>query len=252
MTGSKRFILGFALILILLMGGFLGFMKSRQGLLEPGVKVGPVSVIGETGKEVASQGVLIPEKVLDGVSSFNGPIANVELTGLPLDTTFGRRLFMFPDGFACQISVLLMGNDRTSIHQPQFCLVGQGWNITNTEQVSLRIDRPKPYDLPVMKLTSSKRFEQDGRAMVTNSIYIYWFVAKDRLCTGQFDRMWSTVNTIARTGKLERWAYVSYFAPCLPGQEQATFERLTRIINASMPEFQITTGSLSATPVPGV
>jgi len=42
------------------------------------------------------------------------------------------------------------------------------------------------------------------------------------------------------TGVLQRWAYVTYFAVCLPGQEQATFERLEKIIASSVPEFQLT------------
>jgi hypothetical protein len=38
---------------------------------------------------------------------------------------------------------------------------------------------------------------------------------------------------------LQRWAYVSYFAICSPGQEDATFERMSRLIEESVPEFQL-------------
>ena len=41
-----------------------------------------------------------------------------------------------------------------------------------------------------------------------------------------------------RHGVLQRWAYVSYFAYCWPGQEDATFARMKQLIAASVPEFQ--------------
>ena len=44
---------------------------------------------------------------------------------------------------------------------------------------------------------------------------------------------------LVRTGELQRWAYVSYFSVCLPGQEAAVLERMRRLIAAGVPEFQI-------------
>jgi len=38
---------------------------------------------------------------------------------------------------------------------------------------------------------------------------------------------------------LQRWAYVSYFTACLPGQEDATFARMKALITASVPEIQL-------------
>jgi hypothetical protein len=42
-----------------------------------------------------------------------------------------------------------------------------------------------------------------------------------------------------RTGVLQRWASISYFAECAPGHEDATFERMKKFIVASAPEFQL-------------
>jgi hypothetical protein len=44
---------------------------------------------------------------------------------------------------------------------------------------------------------------------------------------------------LLRTGVLQRWAYVSYFSACEPGQEDATFARMEKLIAASVPEFQL-------------
>jgi hypothetical protein len=42
-----------------------------------------------------------------------------------------------------------------------------------------------------------------------------------------------------RTGVLQRWAYLSYFAVCAPGQEDAAFERMKNLIVHSVPEYQL-------------
>jgi hypothetical protein len=44
---------------------------------------------------------------------------------------------------------------------------------------------------------------------------------------------------LLRTGVLQRWAYVSYFSVCEPGQEDATFARMEKLIAASVPAFQL-------------
>jgi hypothetical protein len=41
---------------------------------------------------------------------------------------------------------------------------------------------------------------------------------------------------------LQRWAYVSYFSICTPGQEDAAFERMNKLIAASVPEYQLPPG----------
>jgi len=47
---------------------------------------------------------------------------------------------------------------------------------------------------------------------------------------------------LVRTGTLQRWAYVSCFSMCYPGQEQATYGRVKELITAAVPAFQLTTG----------
>jgi hypothetical protein len=67
-------------------------------------------------------------------------------------------------------------------------------------------------------------------------------VADNLLSAGAsgFERMWWMARERLRTGVLQRWAYVSYFAPCAPGQEDATFERMKKLITSTVPGFQLT------------
>jgi hypothetical protein len=104
------------------------------------------------------------------------------------------------------------------------------------------IKRPISYDLPIVKLIATKQTELDGQRMIARGVYVYWYVADDALSASAsgFQRMWWMTWNLVRTGVLQRWAYVSYFAACAPGQEDATFERIKQLIAASVPEFQLT------------
>lgn len=241
MKNSKWLPFSIAMGVIVLMAGLLVTIKGRQVLGAPGVKVVQAPIYDPEGKVAGKQSVGLPEN-LPGAQSMALPITRDELTGLPKDTTFGRRAYQLVDGFLSEITVVLMGTDRSSIHQPQFCLVGQGWSITTNEVVTVRMDRPICYDLRVNKLTASRVVNNQGKTEVQHGLYVYWFVTKDKLSTGQGDRMWSMAKSLIFERILERWAYVSCFAICQPGQEDATFGHLAKLINLSVPEFQLTTG----------
>jgi hypothetical protein len=158
------------------------------------------------------------------------------MDSLPKDTTFGRRFYTNID---VQLSVVLMGTDHTSIHQPQYCLYAQDWNVLNAERITLPMQRPFA-DIPAYRLTASQRLQKSGQMI--ECLYVYWFVSGNNITAEEGSRLWSMWKTVLREGKMERWAYISYFATCLPGQEQATFERLEKFIRASAPEFQLVTG----------
>jgi hypothetical protein len=81
----------------------------------------------------------MPERVPGYTSKF-ASITEHELEVLPLDTNFGRRSYATTDGsFTAQASVVLMGTDRTSIHQPEFCLNSQGWTIQQKKVEQIHI-----------------------------------------------------------------------------------------------------------------
>jgi hypothetical protein len=77
---------------------------------------------------------------------------------------------------------------------------------------------------------------------MARGVYVYWYVADNMISAGTsgFQRMWWMARERLRTGVLQRWAYVTYFSACPPGQEEATFERMKKLIAATVPEFQLT------------
>jgi hypothetical protein len=206
-------------------------LRANQKLGQPGVKTAPLA----NGHNLE---VLLPERVLDFTSE---PIETpkVVIDYLPKDTSYGQRRYLGPDGFWVSANVVLMGADRTSIHKPEFCLPGQGWRIDEKSKVNVPIDGPRPYQLPVMKWVMTNFLETEaGQKKEFRGLYVFWFVADGEQTANANQRMWWMARDLLRTGVLQRWAYVSYFAVCTPGQEEPAFERMKKLIAASVPEFQ--------------
>jgi len=241
------------IVLILTAGAaaFLATQRSRQRLGQPGVKVVAQPVYGlnsrgpGTNREpfiARTNSVYLPEAVLD-YRSEPAPIPQLVLETLPADTLFGHRVYQRDDGLVVDCQVVLMGADRSSIHQPQHCLAGNGLEIMSKERGSIPMAKPYPYDLQVMKLKlRGEKALPDGTRQPVGGVFVYWYVADEQLTADHGRRMWLTARDVLTTGVLQRWAYVIFYAACPLGQEEETYERLKEFVVESVPEFQLAHG----------
>jgi hypothetical protein len=235
MKKSQWLVLLIVMVLIAGTAGALTWFKKYQKLGKPGIKA--TAIPGSVMMKID-----LPERVLDFAST-NVPEPEVVLGYLPKDTSYAERIYTAPDGFWVQNTVILMGADRTSIHRPEFCLPGQGFQINSKTVVHIPIERPHPYELPVMKWVISKSVQAyDGQKQNVSGLYVFWFVADNERSTGIVPMQLQMMRDQLLTGVLQRWAYISYFAICEPGQENAAFERVKKLIAASVPEFQLVPG----------
>jgi hypothetical protein len=229
-------------MLMAVSAGALQYRQSHQKLGVPGVKVVQQPVYDPDGQVVADNSVALPERVLN-FESEPIPMERKVLDWLPKDTTYGQRSYKAADGFRTQMTAVLMGADRTSIHDPRYCLPGNGWKIEQIEVDSIPVDKPHAYQLPVQKLTVSRSdVAPDGSPILVRGIYVYWFVAENRVTAQHGQRMIEMGLDMLRTGVLQRWAYISCFSACAPGREEATYGRVKDLITATVPAFQLTTG----------
>ena len=189
-------------------------LKAHQRLGDPGVKTRPDPV----GKNLE---ILMPETAPGYTPEI---LTNVEsvLSVLPPDSSYRVRVYHADDGSWIQLTTVLMGSDRSSIHRPQICMTGQGWTIdpARSDRELISMTRPQDYDLPVNKLVATKQVH-DGSGNLQNisGIYVYWFVDADRLTANPNQWMlWWLPQDLLLHGLLERWSYISVFAVCLPGQ----------------------------------
>ena len=219
------------LALVLLAVAALQKIKTTQHLAPPGIKLASLTD-GRTP-------VILPDRAGEFTAhDFEIPVIFKQT--LPPDTSFALRRYEADDGFAAQLSVVVMGTDRSSIHRPQACLPGQGLQIVQTENITVPVGAGV---IPAVKL--SLRLQQQaptGERRELHGFYIYWFVS-DRELTADgsgLHRARADTVRLLRTGELTRWAYVSVYAVCEPDQENATFARLEKFIAATAPEFQTT------------
>lgn len=211
--------------------GALSWSRAHQRLGQPGILATPIP--GSVMMKID-----LPEHVLDFTST-NVPEPEVVLGYLPPDSSYAERLYSAPGGPQVTATTVLMGGDRTSIHKPDYCLPGQGWTIRDKSVVNIPVAGAQNYELPVARWVISNSYATpDGQKQEVSGLYVFWFVANGEQTPDNFERMWWLGRDLLRTGVLQRWAYVSYFAACAPGQEDATFERMKNLIAHSVPEYQ--------------
>ncbi len=234
MNKQKWIILIAALSLIGGAACLLHRLQTHQKLGRPAVKTTPIPGSNRLH-------VVLPEQVLDYRSEAVS-VDELTLKTLPQDTSFGGRRYTAPDGFIAAVNVVLMGGDRTSLHKTEYCVEGQGWRINRgaSSETKIHLDRPYPYDLPVMKFIATKEADVNGQKITAQGVYVFWFVADgDEFTARHWQRMWWMARDLLTTGVLQRWAFLSCFSVCAPGQEDATFERMKKFIAASAPEIQL-------------
>ena len=228
---SKQWILfSVALVLMALTAFALTWFRAHQKLGQPGI-------IAEKIPGSVMMKINLPERVLDFTST-NVPESETELGYFPPDTSYARRCYTNDPPISA--TVILMGADRTSIHRPDYCLPGQGWMINEKTVVNLPVAGWQDYQMPVAKWVVSNSYQTpDGQRHAVSGIYVFWFVAAGEQTPDNNQRMWWLGRDLLRSGVLQRWAYVSYFAPCQPGQEDAAWERLKNLIVHSVAEYQV-------------
>ena len=209
-------------------GGFLNHWRTHQKMGKPGVQL----VKGSSEKLPP---VKLPDWVLDYVGE-DLEVTEVEKESLPPDTTITKRRYKDDEGFYIDIMVVLMGLDRTSIHKPQYCLEGAGFQIQETEPTSIKIKHPIEYDLPAMQLKSAKFYQ----GTEYSGLLYYWFVDENHLTEHHHERMWLMAEDLFTKGQMQRWAYVTVSSYSMPGYEEPTFKKMREFIKVAVPEFQTT------------
>jgi hypothetical protein len=211
--------------------GALNWSRAHQRLGQPGVYA--TLIPGS-----AMMKINLPERALDYTST-NVPEPEVVLGYLPPDSSYVERIYTAPDGFWVQATIVLMGADRTSIHNADYCLNGQGFTGREKFVENIPIDGLQPYLLPAARWNVKGVFPlPGGQKAEVHGVYVFWFVADGEETPDHFQFMKWLIRDLLRTGVLQRWAYISYFAPCAPGQEEATFEKMKNLIAHSVSKYQ--------------
>lgn len=74
---------------------------------------------------------------IPGFSSEPLEVSEAERTILPSDTRVDKRLYKAPSGHWYQVSLVIGGTSKSSIHRPELCLPAQGFLMTSPRTVEL-------------------------------------------------------------------------------------------------------------------
>ncbi len=179
------------------------------------------------------------------VKETSGEETAVEREILPPDTGFSRRNYVLVQGgaHAVFVSIVLSGRDRTSIHRPELCLVGQGWTIKGTEQhqfawpaagsPATESGRRGAHAFSATVLHTERVEARTGRKIP--AVVAYWFVNSDAVVATHWERFWRDAWNRLAHARADRWAYVLVQADAADG-EAAGLARIQEVLGAVGPD----------------
>lgn len=131
-----------------------------------------------------------------------------EQRALPADTVLLRKQYHNAAGETLRVSVVISGRERISIHRPQVCLTGQGYDIVNTSRFAASVDREEPLEVAMLELLRRQQ-TADGRLRNVPTFYAYWFVGSGIETPSHLKRMYYMARDRVVFGRSHRWAYVA-------------------------------------------
>ncbi len=216
-----KFIVLYALLLVLLAACL--WVHPAVSMSESGVNMRwPDTVMGFTGKEE--------------------PVSESERILLPADTEFAKKSFTRANGERVDAQIVLSGVERRSIHRPEICLRGQGWNVRSGEVVPVPLKSGHVLDIMVLDITRPVHLDS-GSTVDLPALYAYFFVSKDAQTPKHLDRIAITNLDLLLHNKAHRWAYVIVMAQVtkgfIPGgrDRAETLDLIKEFLRDAAPEF---------------
>lgn len=152
---------------------------------------------------------------------------------LPPDTSV--RKYWHDDGHRrVLLSIVLSGKNRSSIHRPEVCLVGEGSQIANSFTHRVRLADGRKLDVKVLEMVFSRR-DASGQVMTMNSYFAYWFNGIHRETADHVVRMiWMASDQLFKSESY-RWAYISIAGERDQGGGREYLAELDDFIRAAYP-----------------
>jgi exosortase len=180
-------------------------------------------------------------------------VSAVERELLPADTGYSRKNYVSVADASKQVflSVVLSGRDRTSIHRPELCLVGQGWTIEGATERAFRTGAGGGADgggavdsvagegaaFPATVLRVRREVETARGRVVVPQLVAYWFVGGDAIVATHGRRLALDAWNRVVHARADRWAYVLMQTDAGDG-EAAALARMQAVLGSTLPVFQ--------------
>lgn len=163
-------------------------------------------------------------------------VTAVERELLPPDTGYSRKQYVAVADARKQVflSIVLSGRDRTSIHRPELCLVGQGWTIADSTAHRFSAPERGGSGFPATLLRVRREVRTTRGKVVVPQLVAYWFVGGDGVVGSHGQRLWRDAWNRVVHGRADRWAYVLVQSDAADG-EPAALARMQVVLDAALP-----------------
>ena len=168
-------------------------------LLATVLTVGAMAYQARTVEPVLAAAMDVRLGEIEGFESEVMQPSEAELTVLPEDTAFDKRIYRAKDGQVFQVSIVFGGRSKSSIHRPELCLPAQGFQMMRPRDVSVG-----GVDWHVVSL---------ARGDVREMSCAYTFFNQDGFRTSSHvRRIFRDVWDRSIHGRIDRWAMVTVHA----------------------------------------
>ncbi len=230
---ARPYLLALMLAVVLLASGEMAALA----------KLGGQPLMGGAGVRLASGGrdpVELPAFLGTEWIGRAAEVSAVEREILPPDTGFSRKSYVaFADpSRQVFLSLVLRGRDRTSIHRPELCLVGQGWTIENASLhhfAAPGLTRENAF--PATVLHVRREVMTTGGRVIVPQLVAYWFVSSDAVVASHWQRFAHDAWNRLRHLRADRWAYVLMQTDASDG-DTAALARMQAVLDRTLPVFQ--------------
>jgi exosortase len=165
-------------------------------------------------------------------------VTAVERQVLPPDTGYSRKVYVNLADPTKQVfvSIVLSGRDRTSIHRPELCLVGQGWTIRSSQVLWFGLSGGAAR-FPATVLRVDKEVQTPSGRTSVPQLVVYYFVSADQVVASHWRRMARDAWNRLALGRADRWAYVLVQTGLSDGQD-AALRRVQEVLDGALSGIQ--------------
>ena len=197
---------------------------------------------GEAGVRLAADGrnpIELPAFIGTEWMGRRAEVSAVEREILPADTGYSRKNYiaLHDPRQAVFLSIVLSGRDRSSIHRPELCLVGQGWTITQATLQRFSYPARPDATFPATLLRVQREVQTPRGKQIVPQLVAYWFVGGDEIIPTHWKRVVRDAWNRVTHARGDRWAYVLMQTDASDG-EAAALARMQAVLEATLPAFQ--------------
>jgi len=121
---------------------------------------------------------------------------------LPGDTRIGKSTYLSVNGFMLATTFVVSGKSRLSLHRPEMCLPGQGFELRDKVVRTVDLGQGRQLCMNVFRA---------ARAGERPIGFLYWFVCPRMTTTSHWTRIFSDVWDRSVHNRINRWCMFSVF-----------------------------------------